>query len=276
MIVLPNVIPHEKLRVQEIPSDIERLLIYSVLQRGLKLFREDEFICRIPKERERDYSVLHMSSIGHCGRKEFLRLKDTQTFDDLEQILRNRIPPPYLAWHMGHIIETYTLHILKLGGLPPFDMQRKVSDLDRKITGSIDGLVKIGTTNYLIEIKGLRHESVDLLPSYGVKKAIPAYYAQMQYYMYCLKVNAGYFLALDKDTNQWYIEYVRFDGYHISFLQQKVLALHSLQNIEDIPKEYVIYECRFCPLLEKCFNLEGEEQFLKNFTAYEEQRRVNN
>lgn len=269
MILLPNIKPYEASDMQTIPADRNILPVYMALHKGMKHFRDEEFVCVIPKEHQRDYTVLHMSSIGHCGRKEFFHRYYTERYDTREMSLRLRIPPPYNAFALGNMIEAYTLHLLKLGGLLPFEEQKELSDLNGKITGHIDALVRIEGKEYLIEIKGLKSESISLLLSCGLKKAIPGYYSQMQYYMFCLKIEAGYLIALDKGTSKWYIEYVKLDSDHITFLRKKVLALHGLQAIEEIPEKFIVRDCRFCPLIDMCAEIEGQEKFIQNFVDSE-------
>ena len=271
MIILPDVKHYER-PVQTISPNRDILPIYAALRTGVKRFREEEFVCTVPKDHERDSSVLHMSSSGHCGRKEWLHLHHTDEYDESEAILRLRIPPPYTAFHFGHIIEAYTLHLLRLGGLTPFNEQKELSDLGGKITGHIDAMVTISGTEYLVEVKGLKGESVELLNCVGVRKALPGYFFQMQYYMFCLELDFGYLIVLDKNSSAWYIELVRRDEESVRFLRQKVLALSSLQTIEGIPEKFIYRDCRFCALIEKCAQIEGQEQFIQNFVAHERSR----
>ena len=273
MIILPDVKPYER-PLTPAPPNLDTFPIYATLNKGMKLFREEDFSLLLPKEGHRDYTKLHMSSIGHCGRKEWYHLYDTEKYDALEANLRRRIPPPYVAWHFGHIVEAYTLHLLRLGGLTPFNEQKELFDLNKKIVGHIDGMVTIGGKDFLIEVKGLKHESADLVLTCGLKKAIPGYYDQMTYYMHCLGVEAGYIIILDKDTSMWYTEKIMLDKERVKFLRRKALTLSGLKMLEEVPEQFVHRDCRFCPLIEMCADLEGKDKFIQNFID-SERRSIN-
>ncbi len=266
MLILPDV--KEYVRALRPPAPTrDTLPVYVALKKGIRLFGEHEFSCTVPKEHERDHSVLHMSSIGHCGRQQWLQLHKPEEFKALEG---EPVSSPYL--HLGNVIEEYTRHILELGGCPPFDVQYEVSDMLGQVTGHIDGLVIIDSISYLLEIKGLKHQSIESLIQQGLQDSKPSYYDQMQYYMSCLGLHAGFFVALDKDTSFYYIEYVNRDNSRIEFLKKKALAILGTQTLREIPERFVVRDCRFCPLIEKCAALEGQEIFIHNFVEYQRSR----
>lgn len=266
MLILPDVKDYVHALRPPAPTR-DTLPIYVALKKGIRLFGEYEFSCTVPKEHERDHSVLHMSSIGHCGRRQWLQLHKPDEYKTLEG---EPLSFPYL--HLGNVIESYTRHLLELGGCPPFDVQQEVTDLLGRVTGHIDGLVVVDSLSYLLEIKGLKHQSIELLTQQGIKQATPSYYDQMQYYMSCLGLHAGFFIALDKDTSLYYIEYVNRDNSRIDFLKKKALAILGIQTFGEIPERFIVRECRFCPLLEKCASLEGQETFIQNFVSYQKDK----
>ncbi len=268
MIILPNVHAYEPVLKPDPPTG-EIMPIYIALKRGMKLFGEQEFTCTIPPDHERDHSVLHMSSIGYCGRRQWLSLRDYNLYQELEE-KNAQLAAPYL--HFGNLVEAYTVHILTLGGISPFGTQEELIDFQGKITGHIDGIVTVSEKNHLLEIKGLKHSSVENLIRFKLREALPNYFDQMQYYMFCLKLDSGYFLALDKDTSMYYIEYINRDDERIRFLRSKVLGITGLPSFEDIPEKFIHRDCRFCPLKEICSPFDGKQGFIDKFVEYQKTR----
>lgn len=268
MIILPNVHIYDPVLKPDPPTG-DIMPIYIALKRGMKLFGEQEFTWTIPAAHERDSSVLHMSSVGYCGRRQWLSLHDHALYEQLEEKSAG-LAAPY--FDIGNMVEAYTVHLLTLGGCPPFGAQNELTDFQGKITGHIDGIVSISGTNHLIEVKGLKHKSVENLIRFKVKEAIPHYFDQMQYYMFCLDLPSGYFICLDKDTSMYYIEYVRRDDARIRFLRSKVLGITGLSSFEDVPEKFVERDCRFCPLKEICSPFDGKQGFIDKFVEYQKTR----
>jgi hypothetical protein len=263
--ILPNTKPQEYVIKPGAPTQAI-LPIYMALKRGIKLFGDHKFTSIIPPEHERDHDVLHMSGIGYCGRKLAFQLHHYEEYKKLE----GEVSAIYL--HLGNIIEDYTVHLLTLGGLPPYDTQRELRDLRGLITGHIDGLLKVQNEECLLEIKALKHSSVELLINHGLQRAVPIYYDQIQYYMFCLSLKGGFFVALDKDTSQYYTEKVAFSEERAMFLRKKALAIHGLPVLFHVPEDLVVRDCRFCCLAEKCASFEGKNHFIENFIKYEKGR----
>lgn len=263
--ILPDVKPHEFVVTPE-PPTAATLLVYIALKRGVKRFGEFQFECSIPPEKVRDQSVLHMSSIGSCGRKQWYQLNYPESY----ALLDTSKPAPYL--HLGQMIEAYTVTLLTLGGLPPYDTQRRVQDRTGRVVGHIDGLIDVQGEPSLIEIKGLRHQSVELLVHYGLERAIPMYHAQMQYYLASLEIEYGYLIVLDKNTSEWYIERVARTEVDHRYLHDKALAVLLAPKLGDIPEGYVVRDCRWCPLQNECVAVDGEKAFIKKFITYQESR----
>lgn len=265
MLILPNTKPQEYVTKPGAPTQAT-LPVYMALKRGIQLFGEHEFTSITPPEHERDHDILHMSGIGYCGRKLYFQLHHYEEYKELDK----DIPAIYL--HLGNIIEDYTVHILTLGGLVPYDTQRELRDLRGLITGHIDGLIKVQDEECLLEIKALKHSSVELLINHGLQRAIPTYYDQMQYYMFCLSLKNGFFVALDKDTSMYYTEKVVFSEERAKFLRKKAMVLQGLPMFAQVPDDLVVRDCRFCCLAEKCAKFEGEKMFIENFVTYQKSR----
>lgn len=265
MLRLPEVKPRVEVIKPGMPTQ-DTLPVYLALKRGLECFGDSHFELTIPPEKERDHSVLHMSSIGYCGRRQWFQLHHT---DEYAQLDKGSVGP-YL--HLGHMIESYTISVLTLGGLTPYGTQQELTDIRGKVIGHIDGIIDVNGVPHLLEIKGLRHESIEKLVYYKLQHAIPTYFAQMQYYMFSLGLAAGYFLALDKNTSVWYIERVIFSGEYATFLRRKAMVLLGARSMNDIPENFVVRDCTWCPLKEKCADMEGESLFIQKYVEYQKVR----
>lgn len=265
MLILPDTKAYQFVTRPGAPTQ-ETLPVYMALKRGLKRFADFTFDLTISAEKERDHTVFHMSSIGQCGRKLWFQMNHHDEYEELEG---DKVSP---ALHLGHMVEKYVVNLLGLGELHVAQTQQAVKDLHGIITGHIDGLIEIGGERNLLEIKGLKHSYVELLIQNGVYNAIPVYYDQMQYYMFALSLKAGFFIAFDKDTSEFYIEKVAFDQKRVAFLRRKALVLKQTVLFQDVPEQYIVRDCRWCPLKEKCVNFEGRDTFVDNFVYYQQGR----
>lgn len=261
MIILPNVENYVHPVRPEVPLG-ESLPIYMAIRHGITIFDEHEFSMTIPATHTRDHTVLHMSGIGYCGRKLCLEYHDYEGYKTLDTTK----PAPW--FHMGHIVEEYVIHLLTIGGLPPYNQQKTLKDIQGKIVGHIDGMVNVYGREDLLEIKGLKHERIEQLVHFKLKDAIPTYYAQMQYYMFCLNLTGGQFIAFDKNNSDWYIEYIERNDEYIKGLRKKAMAILGTKQWWEIPENLVVRDCRFCPLKEQCADLEGKETFTQNFVEF--------
>lgn len=268
MVILPNPHPHESNRLS-ISYNKDNMFVMSALNKGTRLFEEAGFQCSIPPRIERPYH-LRMSCIGECARKQWYYIDIPSKMEENKHEPID-VPAGIRALNVGNILEDYTIALLRLGGLTVTDEQKEVSDLNGAITGHIDGILTINMTKFLLELKTLNLNSASKIVKDGVEGGNPVYYAQMQYYMYCLVLQSAYFIAFVKDSGQFYVELVDADPEYQKMLRQRALIISemSILSPKNIPEKHVIRECNFCPAKEFCVELDGgEEEFVNKFRYY--------
>lgn len=231
------------------------MVVHAALAKGTKEFRSSEFNLHLDPRGE-DVPHLRVSTLGGCARLIWAEIKGETPPDEWAvEGLR--------AVHLGDVLEEYTVEIIKRGGLYVFGEQTEVEDLPGgALRGHIDGIIQIAGVDYLLEIKTLKHSAVADLVAHGVEDSKPIYFSQMQYYMNRLSLDGGYFVALNKDTGQYYVELVPADILHQNHLRKKALNIHTAPSIYDIQEPFVTRDCKWCPLKERCVEMDGEENFL--------------
>jgi hypothetical protein len=266
MINLPFAHPFENHKLA-VPYNKDNLFVLAALNRGTRLFEESGFACSLPPRAERPYH-LRMSQIGECARKQWYYISVPSKMEESEFEAAD-VVAGIRALNLGNIIEEYTTTILRLGGLTVTDEQKEVKDLNGAITGHIDGVLTINMMKFLLELKALNLNSASKIVKNGVREGDPVYYSQMQYYMHCLVLSAGYFIAFIKDTGQYYVELVDADPNYQKMLRQRAVVIKNTTSAELIPEKHVVRECNFCPGKQFCVELDGgEAEFIKKFRQY--------
>ena len=233
------------------------MLIHAALNKGIRAFRSKHFQINMEPRIESD-PHLRISQLGACGRKIWFLINGQFPEDVFSTEGLNAV-------HFGDMTEEYTFHILQLGGLKVYGNQIEVKDLPGgALSGHIDGVIQIAGVDYLLEIKTLKHSSVEHMIAHGLKSADYLYYVQMQSYMKCLDFKSGYMIALDKDTGQYYVELVYADPEFQKYLQKKAMNIHTSTDVSMIAEPFVTRDCKWCPMMEQCASMDGgETEFIK-------------
>lgn len=248
-------------------NNFDTIPLYAALRRGSKKFgKVTSFSFTLePEPQGQCYPYVRMSQIGMCGRKHAAEVyKDLRVLSD-----------PYITihqtrnLHVGKILEEYITEVLILGGIPVTDKQLELRDPEyTNIRGHIDGIITYNKCEYLLEVKVLNYNSSSRVTAYGVQKAIPYYYDQMQMYLQTLRtmeryenIAAAYFVVFVKDTGQFYVEFVPFNEERAAFLRRKALRILEVGNIFHLEEEFLYRSCGFCPLQLSCKEVDGEEVF---------------
>jgi len=124
-------------------------------------------------------------------------------------------------WNRGHLEEGRFIALLLTGGIAVYQQgadgkQYKVSDLGGHFGGSCDGVV-MGIPDLppgvpaLGEFKTHSEKSFEELVEKGLRLAKPAHYAQMMVYMQRMGLVCGFYLAVNKNTDELYAEIVQYD-----------------------------------------------------------------
>jgi hypothetical protein len=129
--------------------------------------------------------------------------------------------------------------------------QYKVSYLDGHFGGSTDGIAigipEVPNEYVLTEFKTHSEKSFKKLDNEGVRKAKFEHFVQMQIYMYEFRIRLALYMAVNKNTDEIYAEFIQADD------NVARIYIERAKNIIDSPKppkkisnNASWYECKFC------------------------------
>jgi hypothetical protein len=109
------------------------------------------------------------------------------------------------------------------------------------------GFVEAPETWHVIEIKTHNDKSFSSLKLGGVKAAKPEHYAQCMTGMGMSEMTRALYVAVNKDSDELYIERIRFDAKEWQDLQNKARAIIGARvPPEKINNSPAFYKCKFC------------------------------
>ena len=135
--------------------------------------------------------------------------------------------------------------------------QYRFKDHGGHFAGSVDGVV-IGIfespkTAHLAEYKTHGEKSFNHLKAHGVQKAKPEHVAQMQVYMHYMKLTRAMYMAVNKNTDELYVERIKYEK------KAALLLIRKAKDIIDadvpptgISKDPSFYKCKFCDHADAC------------------------
>jgi CRISPR/Cas system-associated exonuclease Cas4 (RecB family) len=119
--------------------------------------------------------------------------------------------------------------------------------------GSMDAIVEIDGVWYVAEFKTHSQKSFDQVKKHGVQKSKSVHYGQMQVYMLLEGIDKGLYLAVNKNTDELYIEYV---DVNLKFGQALIEKAESVITATSPPSKISEradwYECKFCDFRNVC------------------------
>ena len=96
----------------------------------------------------------------------------------------------------------------------------------------------------------------------GLKLAKPEHYTQMQLYMHKMNILAGVYIAVNKDTDDLYIEYVKLDRPHAqASIDHASNIIFAHQAPPKICRDSSFFKAKLCSSCNVCF---GFTETLKN------------
>ena len=128
--------------------------------------------------------------------------------------------------------------------------------IDDKIKGHVDAIGYLRDDpkkiNYLIEIKTMNYRRFTELTKGLVPKE---YIAQMNVYMYALKIKSGFLVALNKDTSELYLTQLQLDEMaaqiNINRLKQIVASTQEPERLSIRGLPHTI--CQWCAFKDHCW-----------------------
>jgi hypothetical protein len=129
------------------------------------------------------------------------------------------------------------------------------------IDGKCIGVPEAPLTEHLSEFKTMNDKNFKLMKKDHLEKSKPVYYGQCQIYMRKMKLTRTLFIAVNKNTDEMYIERVKLDKGFADDLERRA---EFIVLSEDPPaKEFkpTWYECKWCDANSICH---GKTQVQKN------------
>lgn len=135
--------------------------------------------------------------------------------------------------------------------------QWRVSACDGHFGGSLDGVAKglpeAPKSPAVLEFKTHSNKSFNDLLKKKVQGAKPQHYDQMTVYMGLMQIDRALYMAVNKDTDDVYCEWVHFDKTRFDLLIERAKRLiESTAPPWRISTDPDFFECKFCPMWKHC------------------------
>ena len=165
-------------------------------------------------------------------------------------------------WNRGHREEAQFEAFLLWAGFsirtidPSTDKQYRVSLLNGHYGGSSDGIALVRWLEELpviCEFKTHNNKSFTELKEKKVKAAKPQHYDQCCGYGANFKIKYALYCAVNKDTDEWYFEFVELDWNRAIELEKKASdIIYSQTPPPRINENPSYWKCKFCDYLDEC------------------------
>lgn len=137
--------------------------------------------------------------------------------------------------------------------------QHRVSDETGHIGGSLDGILRnvpdFEGQELLFEGKSMNHTNFLDMKRKGVQGSKPVHYVQMNMYMGRLDLEFGMYVAMDKNTQELYIEILPFDRMcydHHNEAGEHILSLKHINELPKISHNPSWFACKICDSKDVC------------------------
>ena len=123
--------------------------------------------------------------------------------------------------------------------------------------GSLDGvalhLLEAPKAWHVLEFKTHSNKSFTDLVAKKVRESKPQHFAQMQIYMHLMGMNRAMYLAVNKDTDDLYVQRVEADvAYTEQLLEKARRIIFAPTPLPRISEEPSWYQCRLCDHADVC------------------------
>lgn len=135
--------------------------------------------------------------------------------------------------------------------------QWRFSDCNGHVGGSMDahlfGLLEHPKAHCVGEFKTHNEKSFTALQSSGVKAAKPLHYAQMQLYMHWSGMRKAFYMAVNKNNDELYTEFVDYDETHAKELVAKASRIITSDRAPSrMTEDQTHFECKWCDHRHTC------------------------
>lgn len=135
--------------------------------------------------------------------------------------------------------------------------QWRVSACNGHFGGSLDGVAKgvpeAPKSPCVLEFKTHSDKSFNELVKQRVQIAKPQHYDQMQVYMGLMEIDRALYMAVNKNTDDLYTEWVHFDNDRFFILKERAQFLIDLPNPPaKLNEDPAFYICKWCSMWRFC------------------------
>jgi len=171
----------------------------------------------------------------------------------------------------GHYAETIMIEALESVGVElwnTLDDQYEFVDCFGYSIGHPDGFCKnvpgSEKTEHLVEFKTMNDSSFKDTKKKGVKASKPTYYAQMVLYMYKKKLTRALFMAVNKNTSEFYTERLECNTPYAKELLEKGTTIVFCEDFNELSRigndSISWYECGWCNYKNICFGIDKVDE----------------
>lgn len=223
----------------------------------LKLAKKhDELVLNI--DRYLKTSIAQQKRRTYMGGSILGKECDRALWYEYHQPIANDNPRVERIFHLGHLLESYVVSLLKFSGYELWVEQDDGSQFgftDEEIAGHYDGVIMIDNTPHLLEIKSASKKRFDEMAKLGVKMSDPTYYIQMQVYMKYAELDKACYVAFNKDNSEIYSEIVDYNAMEANHAvnRGKEIARAKVEP-ERKYKTSAFFKCKFCNYREVCWS----------------------
>ena len=230
-------------------------------ERG-KLLRDEIFASYERKADDRRPNRIRPSEMGHpCLRYLWLRYRWADRFERFDGRMHR-------LFETGHSQEDRMANDLRSVGAEvttrnPDNPRQQLSfdALEGHVKGFLDGIATdvphADTVAVLTEMKTHSAKSFKELEKHGVAKSKVQHYAQMQLYMHQYDLKEGLYLAVNKDNEDIYCEFIEYNPqYAGGLLERAEVIIHSRQIPFRISEDPSSFACKWCNAKDVCHNVE--------------------
>lgn len=120
--------------------------------------------------------------------------------------------------------------------------------------GRIKGVIEFPNLEMLLELKTMKDDKFNAVKKKGVVEAFPIYYAQTQRYMSEKKLTKTFFLAINKNTCEYHVEFIDSDPAFAKELKRKEseIIMSDRPPAKAYPEGY--WKCFNCDNKNVCHN----------------------
>ena len=134
---------------------------------------------------------------------------------------------------------------------PKTGKQYRIQACEGFFGGSLDGIAigfpECPDQKHVTEMKTHNNKSFNLLKKKGVKESKPQHFTQMQMYMSASGIHRAFYIAVNKDTDELYGEFVEFDEGHANqHIQRAARVIASDKPLDKVSDKASFFECKMC------------------------------